>query len=122
MIYMDNGKEEVKKKIDESWKETVQKEKVEQKTAQQRKEEFIPEKPDFILFISGLGMQVMMNLGEIPDPITKQKKANLKQAQYLIDTIEMLKNKTKGNLSNEEEKIVDELLYQLKMKYVEKAK
>jgi hypothetical protein len=79
-----------------------------------------PAESDFLAFISTLAMQALMAMGEIPHPQTHQRHEDLVQAQYLIDSLEMLSQKTQGNLSPEEEKEMKNLLYQLKMKFVRK--
>lgn len=117
----------VKKKIDEAWKETVAREK---KAREAKEPAEVAEKAgvapsmemDFSLFISGLGMQALMGLGEITDPLTKKKEVNLDQAKQTIDILSMLKGKTEGNLTDEESKILDNLLYELRMKYIDKVK
>ncbi len=109
--------EEQNKNIDESWKEAVEKEK-DQASKEGRE---IPQEPDFSFFITTLGLQASIALGEIANPITKQKEENLNQAKFIIDTLSLLKEKTKGNLDPEEEKILDNLLYELRMLYVSKT-
>ncbi|MBU4305189.1 MAG: DUF1844 domain-containing protein [Candidatus Omnitrophica bacterium] len=79
-------------------------------------EEF-PE-PTFSVFISSLAMQALIALGEIENPITNKKETEPEQAKYLIDTISMIQEKTKNNLTEEEAKIIDQILYELRMKYV----
>lgn len=112
---MSEQSEPVEKKVDESYKETVEKEKQEKQSPSQEQ----PELPaDFGLFVSSLSMQALVALGEIPNPATKQKELDLSQAKYLIDTLDMLKQKTKGNLSKEEEEGLEEVIYHLRIKYV----
>jgi hypothetical protein len=77
---------------------------------------------EFSFFITSLGMQALVALGEIPNPTNNKKESNLDQAKYIIDTIGMLKDKTKGNLTQEEEAVVDNILYELRMKYLELTK
>ncbi len=108
------------KKVDESWKESVHKEKGGAEEIGER-EAVVPPAPNFPFFISTIGMQALAALGEIPDPATGEKKINTTQAQYLIDVIQMLSDKTKGNLSKEEESMMRDLLYELQMKFVEKT-
>ena len=108
------------KKVDESWKESVRKEKGPTEEIGEP-EAAIPPAPNFPFFISTIGMQALAALGEIPDPATGEKKVNTTQAQYLIDVIQMLSDKTKGNLSKEEEPMMRDLLYELQMKFVEKT-
>ena len=122
----EEGKGPVKKKIDEAWKETVAREKKagEAKEPEEEAEKAgsPPMEMDFSLFISGLGMQALMGLGEITNPLAKKKEVNLDQAKQTIDVLSMLKGKTEGNLTDEESKILDSLLYELRMKYIDKVK
>jgi hypothetical protein len=76
---------------------------------------------NFTFFITGLSMQALVSLGEIPNPVDNKKEKNLEHARYLIDTLDMIKHKTKGNLTKEEEKILDDILYSLRMKYMESS-
>jgi len=121
----------VKKKVDESWKNAVEKEKstafsrpgpAEQKPAEEDPAPPAAGKPDFLYFVSGLGMQVLAALGELPDEAGLSKPADLEQAKYLIDILEMLAVKTKGNLGAEEKSTLDDLLYQLRIKFVQKSR
>lgn len=73
---------------------------------------------NFSTFILSLNTAALVHLGEIPDPITQKKQINLLLAKQTIDTLEMLKEKTKGNLSLEEEKLLESILFELKLKYV----
>ena len=110
--------DEIKKNTDESWKEAVEKEK------EKIKEEggFVPPEPDFNFFITSLALQTSIALGVIENPMTNKKEENLIQAKFLIDTLGVLKDKTKGNLTNEEEKLLENVLYELRMQYVGKTK
>jgi hypothetical protein len=73
---------------------------------------------DFTSFIFSLSTSTLIQLGEIEDPFTKGLIKNLPLAKRTIDLIGMLKQKTKGNLSPEEEKVIDFILYDLRMRYV----
>ena len=106
------------KKVDESWKDSVRKEK--EKTGPETKPVVVPE-ADLLTFVSTLAMQAMIGLGEIPHPATNQKQADLPQAHYLIDVIQMLAEKTKGNLSEAETNEINTLLYELRVKFVRKS-
>jgi len=75
----------------------------------------------FPVFISSLGMQALVALGELENPMTKQKEADLVQAKYIIDTIEMLKAKTVNNVTDDEKQMLEDVLYQLKLIYVKKT-
>ncbi len=59
-----------------------------------------------------------MALGEIADPQTGVKREDLPMAKHSIDIISMLKDKTKGNLDNEEQKFIDGILADLRLRYV----
>jgi hypothetical protein len=60
-------------------------------------------------------------LGKTLNPMTGKIEKNLEQARFSIDMIEMLKEKTRGNLSDELDKLVDSTLLELRMNYVEEA-
>lgn len=108
--------EEENKKIDEGWKEAVKKEKEELK----KKGGFIPPDADFNFFVTTLALQASISLGQIPNPVTNKKEEDLTQAKFLIDTLGMLKEKTRNNLSAEEAGVLDNLLYELRTQYISK--
>ena len=110
---------ENEKNIDESWKEAVDKEKKEAHA--KGEEDLTPPEPDFAFFLTTLALQAGIFLGEIPNPANNQKEENLMQAKFIIDTLSMLKEKTTGNLSTEEDSLLDNVLYDLRMKYIAKA-
>lgn len=110
--------DEIKKNSDESWKETVEKEKENLK----KEGKFTPPEPDFSFFITTLTLQASIALGQIPNPVTNKKEEDLTQAKFLIDTLGMLKEKTKGNLSTDETNLLENLLYELRMQYVSKTR
>jgi len=76
---------------------------------------------DFTNFILSLSTSALIQLGEIQDPFTQKTNKNLPLAKQTIDLIGMLKEKTKGNLSPEEEKVTEYVLYDLRMRYVKAA-
>jgi DNA-nicking Smr family endonuclease len=76
---------------------------------------------DFTHFILSLSSSALIQLGEIQDPFTQKLAKNLPSAKQTIDLIGMLKEKTKGNLIPEEEKVIDYVLYDLRMRYVKAA-
>ena len=73
---------------------------------------------DFTNFIFSLSTSALIQLGEIEDPFTQKQVKNLPLAKQTIDLIGMLKEKTKGNLTPEEERLIDYVLYDLRMRYV----
>ena len=77
---------------------------------------------EFTTFILGLGTQAMMFMGVIPDPVSNEVKRSLPMARQMIDVLTMLREKTKGNLEAEEITTIDNLLYNLRMTFVELSK
>lgn len=75
----------------------------------------------FSTFIISLSTSALVHLAELPDPVSNEKKVNLPLARQTIAIIEMLKAKTKGNLSEEEERLIDDVLYELRVKFVQAA-
>jgi len=76
----------------------------------------------FSTFVLSLSTSVLVNLGELPDPLKNEKDINLPIAKQTIGLIEMLMEKTKGNLTEDEDRLIDGMLYDLRMKYMEAAK
>lgn len=72
-------------------------------------------KVDFPGFVLSLATTGMMHLGAIPDPVTGKKEENLPGARQMIEILLVLKDKTQGNLSNEEAKLLDSLIYEMQM-------
>ncbi len=75
--------------------------------------------PSFASHVLMLSTGALQQLGFIANPLTKKEEKNLALAKHTIDTLEILKEKTRGNLEEEEERLLDELLYDLRMKFVE---
>jgi len=74
---------------------------------------------NFPTFIISLSTQALMHLGEIGNPVTGKVEKDVAVAKQTIDIIGMLSEKSKGNLDENEEQLVREVLYNLRMKYVE---
>jgi hypothetical protein len=81
-----------------------------------------PPEINFVTFVVSLSTQVLMHLGEIPDPMTNKRERDLAAAQHIIDILGMLQDKTRGNLDHEEESLLRSILFDLRMKYVESAR
>jgi hypothetical protein len=73
---------------------------------------------NFSTFVFSLGTSAMYHFGDFPDPVTKKAERNLEAAKQTIDILAILKDKTKGNLSEDEERLLESLLYELRMRYV----
>jgi hypothetical protein len=93
--------EESPKKVDENWKQPP---------------------PDFKFFVTTLAIQASIALGHMPNPATDKVEEDLTQAKFLIDTLGMLQEKTKNNLTPEEITLLENLLYELRVAYLEKEK
>lgn len=78
-----------------------------------------PPEIDFLTFVLSLAASVQMSLGLIPHPANNQPQINLASAKQTIDILGMLEKKTKGNLSDDEKKILTQILYELRIQYVE---
>jgi hypothetical protein len=76
----------------------------------------------FSTFVMGLTTQALMHLGEIPDPVQQGVTHDLPAAKQMIDLLGILRDKTKGNLDTAEEQLLGEVLYDLRMRYVEVAR
>ncbi len=77
---------------------------------------------DFSTFIFSLSSSAILHLGLMENPYTKTIDKNLPLAKETIDIISMLKDKTKGNLSDEEANLITHLLTELRFKYVNEVK
>lgn len=113
------------KKVDDSWKDQVSKEKGTAPLSQApegspRKNSPKTLKP-FISLLSSLGYQAMFHLGEIPNPETQQPEINLEAAKEIIDLLLALKDKTEGHLSPEESEVFSTLLPELQLKFSQRA-
>lgn len=81
--------------------------------------EKLPE-PSFQLLVTQLGAQARIELGDIPNPMSGETQVSLERAKFTIDMLQMLKDRTQGNLSQEEGGFLDSVLYELRMSYVKR--
>lgn len=99
--------------VDEDWKNEVAQEKAGDVT------DFPPPPPaSFEVLISMMFTQAMAMLGQVPDPSTGETQVNKVYAKHYIDTLDMIGEKTKGNLTDVEAKMHSEALHALRMAYV----
>ncbi|NIP39089.1 MAG: DUF1844 domain-containing protein [Candidatus Dadabacteria bacterium] len=75
-------------------------------------------KIDFSNFVLSLNTSALIHLGDIPDPQSRERIYDIQSAKQTIDILELLKTKTDGNLDSEEFKLLDDVIYDLRMKYV----
>lgn len=76
---------------------------------------------DFTTLVSSIATQALFALGAMPDPQTGQRHTNLDIARHHIDSLSVLEEKTKGNLSDDETKMLATTLYELRQSYVQIA-
>lgn len=119
--------------IDEDWKSQVQAEK--DAAAKGKPDEATAEPPmspssagessmplaSFELLLTMLATEALVALGQLANPATGEVQVHRPQAQYLIDMIDVLREKTKGNLTPNEFQLIETILHQLRMAYVETA-
>jgi hypothetical protein len=76
---------------------------------------------DFPSYILSYYAQGMVLMGEVPNPYTNKKEEDMDAARHMIDILTMLEEKTRGNLSAEEQKLLENVLYELRMKFMAKT-
>lgn len=137
---------EIEKKVDERWKEEVERERHraggeprstpapgapppepppnrarQPAPPTEAEEPEGPGEPNFAMFLSSLSMQAMVALGELPLPGTNERHEDPTQARYLIDILGVLEQKTRGNLTAEEAQFLEGALYELRLRYAQKT-
>lgn len=114
--------DEPKIHIDDDWKSEAQREKerlAEQLDASEDARERQPPRADFLGLLNLIAMQAVVGLGGLRDPSGAVIPPHPELAKHHIDLLEILEQKTRGNLTDDEKKILDTTLYQLRMAYVE---
>ena len=83
----------------------------------------IPPRPpiDFPSYILSYYTQGLVLLGDVPNPYTNKKEEDLEAARHTVDILSMLEQKTKGNLSKDEQQLLESVLYELRMKFMAKT-
>ena len=77
----------------------------------------------FVAFVFSLASNAAVHFGDLPDPVTGEKRpAELDAAHQIIDLLAMLQDKTRGNLTAEERQLLEQVLYELRMRFVEAAR
>lgn len=90
-------------------------------TGEESEEEEIPGAEDpasFVNFLSTLATNAAASLGAVPHPATGKRSLDLETGKYWLDVLGMIKEKTKGNLHPQEDRLLDGLLGDLRMQYV----
>lgn len=130
---MSEDQKERKIVVDEDWKGQVEREKeaaeAARKEAQRQKEDGVeqppPEAPDvqlppasFAALVTSLAAPALAAMGQVPDPAEGHPVVRPDVAKHYIDTLGMLEEKTKGNLTPDESRMLSEILHQLRMLFV----
>ncbi len=90
---------------------------------QQRDEQAPPQQITFLGFVLSLASTAAVHFGDLADPTTGETApVNLAAAQQMIDILALLEQRTKGNLSAEERQVLEQVLYELRMRFVEAQK
>jgi hypothetical protein len=76
----------------------------------------------FPAFIMSLNTSALYHLGEIADPVTGKRVVELDLARHAIDTLALMQQKTKGNLTEDEEELLKTILYDIKLRFVNATK
>ncbi len=76
---------------------------------------------DFPSYILSYYTQGLVLLGEVPNPYTNKKEEDIEAARHTIEILSLLEQKTKGNLSGEEQQLLGSVLYELRMKFMAKT-
>jgi hypothetical protein len=120
--------------IDEDWKSKVEAEKEEAAKAKPAATTPKAEGADssdmndppmppasFELLLTTLATEALVALGQVPHPATGKTQVQRNQAKFLIDTVDILRQKTAGNLTTSEQAVVDSLLHQMRLVFVQTA-
>jgi len=121
--------EEKKIFIDDDWKSQVAAEKEELQREAESQPAEPPQEPlppqsqemppaSFEMLMTMFATEAMAALGQLPNPMTNELSVNIEHARYAIDMLQMLEEKTKGNLELNEAKTLEDLLHQLRMLFV----
>ncbi len=93
-----------------------------EKAAKPAEEAVETPKAEFAVIVSSIATQALVSLGKIKNPLTDKKQVDLRSAKFSVDLLQVLADKTRGNLTESEERYLQGVLYQLRMAYVEAAK
>ncbi|OFW28543.1 MAG: hypothetical protein A3H97_05345 [Acidobacteria bacterium RIFCSPLOWO2_02_FULL_65_29] len=73
----------------------------------------------FVAFVLSLASSAAIHFGDLPDPSGARSEPNLEGAAQMIDILVLLEEKTRGNLSLEERQVLEQVLYELRMRFIE---
>jgi hypothetical protein len=76
----------------------------------------------FMAFVLSLAHTAAVHFGDVQDPVSGARDLNLPAAQQMIDILALIEEKTRGNLTAEERQLLDQVLFELRMRFVEAAR
>ena len=106
---------------DNTTSESAERRETAKEKSQESKDMPLPE-INFASFVLSISSSVLLHFGDVPDPISGRQERNLPMAKQTIDILGILKEKTTGNLDKEEEQLLDNLLHDLRLKYIQECK
>jgi len=107
------------KKVDSEWKKQAQAEKEQLAKDQQQPPTGEPPEASFAMIVSSFHAQALIALGELESPLNGQRQRDLGAAKFSIDLLQVLEDKAKGNLTDDEQRMLQSSLYDLRMRYVQ---
>jgi len=111
------GEKPAEKKTDETWKERAQREK-EKLAGELGDKERPPPQASFLGLVEEISLRAMLALGQLRNPATGEVYFDLDAAKYSIDLLDMLEQKTRGNLEPAEKQALEDVLHQLRLVFV----
>lgn len=105
--------------VDDDWKAEAQREK-ERLAEQTAQRETLPD-PNFSELVNLIAMQALAGLGMLSGPGGQRIAGDLQVAKHFVDMLQVLEDKTRNNLTPEEKRLLDQVLYEMRMRYVQAA-
>ena len=105
--------------VDDDWKQQAKKEKEKLTDKAEESQQYEMPPANFMVLINSFAMQAMVCMGVIANPMTGQQEKDFEAAKHYIDLLAVLEEKTKGNLTEEENKSLSLTLHDLRMAYVQ---
>ncbi len=107
-----------RKKVDEEWKQQAEREKIKMAHDIEEPETAGNSQPNITHIISMLAAQVLVQLGDVENPMTRQRGIDIEAAKFHMDLLRILYEKTRGNLAEEEDKYFTQILIDLRNRFL----
>lgn len=119
--------EQGQKKVDEEWKRKAREEaeRLDAEREAARGQEpgqrpSIPLEASFETLVQSFATEALIAMGHIPNPYTGERTRDMVHAKYAIDMLQLISDKTQGNLSSEEKKLLEGVLFDLRMRFLKR--